>query len=66
MGMHVPGGDGVDAEVLCKIAECGVAAHVASLEGTLQLDEEAIAAECMGERVNCMRITRRKSEAGAA
>jgi hypothetical protein len=47
--VDVAGCDRLDAQVLGEVAKQGVAMHVAALEGPLQLDEEAIQPECVGQ-----------------
>ena len=64
--MHVAGGDGVDAEVLGEVAEGGVATDVAALVRTLQLDEEALAAERAREPGGGVRVVHGEAVAGAA
>ena len=66
MGVHVAGGDGVDAEVLGEVAQGGVAADVATLVRALQLDEEALAAERAGEPGGGVRVAHGEAVAGAA
>ena len=66
MGVHVAGGDGLDAEVLGEIAQGGVAPHVAALVRPLQLDEEAVAAERAGEPGGGIRVVHGEAVAGAA
>ena len=66
MGVHVAGGDGVDAEVLGEIAQGSVAAGVAALVRALQLDEEALAAERAGEPGGGVRVVHGEAVAGTA
>ena len=56
VGVDVAGGDGGDPEVLGEVAESRVAADVAALVGTLQLDEEALAAERRASRGGRVRV----------
>ena len=66
VGMHVAGGDGVDAEMLGEVAQGGVAAHVPPLVGTLQLDEEPVAAERPGEPGGSLGIAHGEPVAGTS
>ena len=54
--VHVAGGDRADAEGLRERPERGVPASVAPLVGSLELDEEAVAAEGAGEAGGRVRI----------
>ena len=65
VGVHVAGGNGLDAEVLGEIAEGDVAAGVAAIEWTLQLDEEVLAPERGDESGDGVRIVYREPVAGA-
>ena len=49
VGVDVAGGDRGHPELLGEVAESDVPAHVAAGEGPLELDEEALAAECLRE-----------------
>ena len=56
----------VDAERLGEVAQRCVAAHVAALVGTLQLDEETVAAEGLREPRRCVRVAHGEPVARAA
>ena len=64
--MNVAGDDRPDAERLGKIAQACVAARVATLVRTLELDEEALAAECAGQPRGSIRVAHRDSVPRAA
>ena len=66
MGVHVAGGDGVDAEVVGEIPQGGIAPRVTSLVGPLQLDEEVVAAERAGQAGGGVRIAHGEAVASAA
>src|SRR6266511_1951184 len=64
--MRVTGRDRADSELPSEVAECGVAARVATGVRALQLDEEAVAAEGACEARGRVRIPDGKAVAGAA
>ena len=64
--MDVPRRDRLDAEVLGEVAEHRVAARVATLVRTLQLDEEPLPAERRGKPGRAARIVEREPVAGTA
>src|SRR6266545_3614504 len=61
--MRVTGRDRADSELPSEVAECGVAARVATGVRALQLDEEAVAAEGACEARGRVRIPDGKAEA---
>ena len=63
--VHVPRGDGLHAERLGELAQCGVAARVAALVRALELDEEAIAPERSGKPGGGVGIADGEAVAGA-
>ena len=64
--MNIAGDDRPDAERLGKIAQACVAARVATLVRTLELDEEALAAECAGQSRGSIRVAHREPVPRAA
>jgi hypothetical protein len=64
--VDVPRGDRLDAERVGEVAQACVPARVAALEGALQLDVEAVAAECVRQPRRRVRIAHGKAVARAA
>src|SRR4029077_6628456 len=66
VGVHVAGGDGVDAGVGGEIPQGGIASRVTSLVGPLQLDEEVVAAEGTRQADGDVRIAHGEAVVSAA
>ena len=66
MCVHVAGGDGVHLQRLGEVAQGCVAAHVAAFVRTLDLDEEAVAAEGAGDARCRVRVAHGEPVARAA
>src|SRR6187401_377362 len=64
--MNVTGDDRPDAERLGEIAQACIAARVATLVRSLELDEETLAAECAGQSRGSIRVAHRDSVPRAA
>src|SRR5512133_4186599 len=64
--MDITGDDRPDAKRLGKIAQACIATRVATLVRTLELDEEALAAECVGQSRGSIRVAHRESVPRAA
>src|SRR2546430_9956088 len=66
VGMDIAAREGLDAERLGQLSQGCVAASVAALEGPLELDEEAVAAERLRQPRRRVRVPHREPSAGAA
>src|SRR5438876_703302 len=64
--MDVAGDDRPNVELLGELPQGRVPPRVATLVGTLELDEEALAAECSGKSRSGIRVAHRDSASGAA
>ena len=64
--MDIAGRDGLDAQRLGQFSQSCVTASVATLEGPLELDEEAVATERLRQPRRRVRVPHRKPMPGAA